>query len=171
MPWVAPTTWAMLRAGGGWAVVSGSCRISGRGAGNRERWTDLCWAPSVLQQIDSHHRSTFATWITSHSSLQLSGCNFASQGLASLSKKPPMCSTAAPHCSTWISAPAWLSPFLPSQNLLPFNPLASLSPEKPVLPQSRCSLCCERMAREERMSLPVSSLSCRQVLCPHHLHA
>lgn len=39
-------------------------------------------------------------------------------------------------------------------------------PEKPVLPQSGCSLCCERMAREEQMSPSLLSLHCRQVLCP-----
>lgn len=143
MPWVAPTAWAMLGAGGGWAVVSTSCRISGRGAGNRERWTDLCWAPSVLQQIDFHHRTTFATWITSHSSLQLSGCIFASQGLASLSKKPPMCSTAASQCSTWISAPAWLTlplphfteaaPFQTSGFTVPRETCASTVPLQPLL--------------------------------------
>lgn len=85
-----------------------------------------------------------------------------------LSPKSRRCAVPQLHSAARGSAlpPDSLSPFLTSQKLLPFNPLASLSPEKPVLPQSRCSLCCERMAREERMSLPVLSLSCRQVLCP-----
>lgn len=90
--------------------------LAGSRTGNWERWTDPCGASSILQQSDFHHKSTFATRITSHSSLLLSGCNSASQGLASLSKKPLMCCRAASPCRTWISAPAWLlAPFLTSK--------------------------------------------------------
>lgn len=150
--------------------------LPGSRTGNWERWTDPCWASSILQQSDFHHRSTFATRITSHSSLLLSGCNSASQGLASLSKKPLMCCTAASPCRTWISAPAWLpAPFLTSQELwelLFFTPRASQSLDKPEPPQSHCRPCCGRVAREGREDSQGKkdhfSLAscCRQVLCP-----
>lgn len=149
--------------------------LAGSRTGNWERWTDPCRASSILQQSDFHRGSTFATRITSHSSLLLSGCNSASQGLASLSKKPLMCCRAASLCRTWISAPAWLiAPFLISQKLwelLPFIPLASQSLDKPVPPQSHCSLCCRRVAREgsqekKRITLTLLAPCYRQVLCP-----
>lgn len=87
-----------------------------------------------------------------------------------LSPNSPRCAVQQLHRAGRGSAllPDSLSPFLASQKLLPFIPLASLFPEKPGLLQSRCSLCCEgRMVREERTSSPLSSLSCAL----HHQHA
>lgn len=109
-----------------------------------------------------HHSSRLATGITSHSSLQLSGCNSASEGLASLSRTPPVLYSTftmrnMDRCSCLAHWPPSLhrSCFLSSLWLR--FPLRSLCPT---------AASTGRMSREERTSLMLSSPRCRQAHCP-----